>query len=121
MSDPYVDVPSLATDLQALSGGTLAAVKTEISKTLTDLHDQILSALADTPPGNTTGLENQYDLASAWLQSLNDATQPAPVAGADDVLLASMKAVDARTASSAALNGMLVAVNGIVQAAKAGP
>lgn len=114
MSTPAVNLNLLSAALAGLSGADLQKVKQEINATLNSLHSDYLEALIATPPEDTTELENEYDLANAWLRALNSATGPAAGATAQTTLLNAMRAVDTHAAASAALNGLVVAVNGLV-------
>lgn len=110
-----VDVPTLAQALSALGSGDQATVLKRLEAAADALQDQIDAGQDADPPQDTTDLENQFTLVNEWIRALVASMQPAPPASADQDLLNAMQAVDAATATSAALNGLLIAVDGLVK------
>lgn len=113
-----MDIPTLATDLTALSAGNLAVVLAKLRDARDTLQNQIIAALNQDPPADTTDLSNDFSLVNTWIRTLEAAVQPSPPANANADLLQAMQDADAASARSAAVGGILKAIDGLVQAFK---
>ena len=116
MSNPPVNVPTLAQNLAALNSSSLGQVLAQLRAARDNLQAQLLAGINAIPPQDTTDLANQFTLVNSWIRTLEAAVQPAPPPNADADLLAAMQAVDAATATSGALNNLLVSIDGVVKA-----
>lgn len=112
-----VNIPSLANALMALSTGTLGQVQVQLRAARDALQSQILARNNAVPPMDTTALSTQFSLVNTWIRALDAAVQPSPPSSAAADLLSAMRAVDHATANSAALDHLLVTIDGIVQTA----
>ncbi len=111
-----IDIPVLAKALTALNNSTLGQVQVTMRKARDDLQTKLLDA---TDAGeDTTDLASDFTLLNTWIRALDAAVQPTPPPNAATDLLNTMRAVDRMTSYSTALNNLLIAVDGIVKAAK---
>ncbi len=115
-----MDIPSLQADLKALSAANLGAVLATLRNSRDSLQQEILDGLAADPPADTSQASADFALVNTWIRTLEAAVQPTPPATADADLLNAMQAVDAATANSAAVSGLLTAVDGLVKSFNGG-
>jgi len=114
-----MDIPTLAAALTALAAGDLATILAKMRSARDALQAQIVAALEADPPADTTGLSNDFALVNSWIRTLEAAVQPTPPANANADLLQAMQNADAEAANSAAIGGLLKAVDGLVTSFRA--